>query len=355
LITKIKKKLKQPLKSSWIFTYQSFPQKANIYPIEKAILKLSEIVVSELAKREQVYLILDGPRKVGKSIFLQAIKEEGAFGLSKEEIKIYDDQSPQPQEDRSIRLIIICGVDSAKSYKEKGNIFVGMVADENIRKEIIQKETGIKFEKLPLVTQTILSEMPTTSLEEFHLIINNNISPSVSVKKIKEFFTSNNKSSSSLNSDFIFENISESSSSIHKKLEEIIKEIEKVNELLSQVKEGVSVFGSARETQGDYYKLAVKLGAIISKDFWIITGGGPGLMRAVCESASKTVGLKMELPFKDKENYANLNLLFHYFFARKLGFASVSKGFIALPGGFGTLDELFEILNLKKQRFLDKM
>ncbi|RKY41746.1 MAG: hypothetical protein DRP80_07490, partial [Candidatus Omnitrophota bacterium] len=144
-------------------------------------------------------------------------------------------------------------------------------------------------------------------------------------------------------------------SKLRQKLNKVIKEIEKINRILYAVEEGVSVFGSAREPQGGlYYNLAKEVGEVVGRDFWIVTGGGPGLMRAVSESGQKTVGLKMELPFEDEENYANLNLLFHYFFARKLGFITISRGFISLPGGFGTLDETFEILSLKKEGVLGK-
>ncbi len=156
-----------------------------------------------------------------------------------------------------------------------------------------------------------------------------------------------------------YENHTETSSPLNsklrQKLDKVIKEIEKINRILYAVESGVSVFGSARELQGSlYYNLAKEVGEVVGRDFWIVTGGGPGLMRAVSESGQKTVGLKMELPFEDEENYANLNLLFHYFFARKLGFITISRGFISLPGGFGTLDETWEVLNLKKEGILDK-
>src|SRR2546423_5297576 len=124
-------------------------------------------------------------------------------------------------------------------------------------------------------------------------------------------------------------------------------------EILSQVGPAVTIFGSARVTQRDpYYKLAVELGRGLARhDLAVITGGGPGLMEAAnkgaAEAKGKSVGLNIELPLEQKPNrYANIPIHFHYFFSRKVCFVKYSLGFVFMPGGFGTLDELFEVLTL---------
>ena len=124
-------------------------------------------------------------------------------------------------------------------------------------------------------------------------------------------------------------------------------------ETLSQVGPAVTIFGSARVTRSDpCYKAAVELGRELAQnDFAVITGGGPGIMEAAnkgaAEGKGKSVGLNIELPFEQKANrYANVPIHFHYFFSRKVCFVKYSSGFVFLPGGFGTLDEFFEIITL---------
>ena len=124
-------------------------------------------------------------------------------------------------------------------------------------------------------------------------------------------------------------------------------------ELMSQVGPGVTVFGSARLRPGNpYYKTTVELTRGLAKhNLAIITGGGPGIMEAANRGASlakgKSVGLNIQLPHEQKGNvYANIPLHFHYFFARKVCFVKYSIAFVFMPGGFGTLDEFFEVLTL---------
>lgn len=124
-------------------------------------------------------------------------------------------------------------------------------------------------------------------------------------------------------------------------------------ETLSQVGPGVTVFGSARMSpKNPYYNSAVELAKGLAKrNLAIITGGGPGVMEAANKGAAlakgKSVGLNIELPREQQGNrYTNIPIHFHYFFSRKVCFVKYSIGFVFMPGGFGTLDEFFEVLTL---------
>ena len=124
-------------------------------------------------------------------------------------------------------------------------------------------------------------------------------------------------------------------------------------ETLAEVGPAVAVFGSAR-TKPDTpeYAAAVEVGRLLAKaGYAVITGGGPGAMeagnRGAVEGDGLSVGLGIELPFEQGINdYVDLGLNFRYFFVRKTMFVKYARGFIVLPGGFGTLDELFEALTL---------
>ena len=122
---------------------------------------------------------------------------------------------------------------------------------------------------------------------------------------------------------------------------------------LAELGPAVSVFGSARLGAGHpAYELGVQVGRrLVASGYAVITGGGPGLMEAAnkgaLEAGGSSVGLGIELPFETGLNdYVDLGVNFRYFFARKVMFLKYSRGFIVMPGGFGTLDELFEALTL---------
>lgn len=132
-------------------------------------------------------------------------------------------------------------------------------------------------------------------------------------------------------------------------------------ETLSRIGPAVTVFGSARMRPSDaYYRKAMALGKALAKcKLPVITGGGPGVMEAANRGASvwkgKSVGLNIELPHEQKGNpYANVPLHFHYFFSRKVCFVKYSVAFVFMPGGFGTLDEFFEVLTLVQTRRIPK-
>ncbi len=124
-------------------------------------------------------------------------------------------------------------------------------------------------------------------------------------------------------------------------------------EILSDVHNAVTIFGSARVTPDDpYYKKAEILARLLVQNgFSVITGGGPGIMEAAnkgaAEAGGKSVGMNIRLPFEQKPNpYANIHLDYKYFFIRKVMFVKYAVAYVILPGGFGTMDELFEALTL---------
>jgi uncharacterized protein (TIGR00730 family) len=133
----------------------------------------------------------------------------------------------------------------------------------------------------------------------------------------------------------------------------IMSEFIEAAERLSEIRPSVSIFGSARTpVDHPYYKLAQDTARLLSDaGFAVISGGGPGIMEAAnkggFEGRSPSVGLNIELPFEQSGNpYQNISLKFRHFFARKVAFAKYATAYIVMPGGFGTLDEMFEALTL---------
>ncbi|WP_448613994.1 LOG family protein [Modestobacter sp. URMC 112] len=127
--------------------------------------------------------------------------------------------------------------------------------------------------------------------------------------------------------------------------------------LLAELPRAVSVFGSARTpADSEYYAAAEQVGAALARaGYAVITGGGPGAMEAAnkgaCDAGGMSVGLGIELPFEQELNeWVDVGVLFRYFFVRKTMFVKYAQAFVILPGGFGTLDELFEALTLVQTR-----
>ena len=134
-------------------------------------------------------------------------------------------------------------------------------------------------------------------------------------------------------------------------------------EKMSRIGPCVSIFGSARTKVGDkYYELAEEISfQLTQQGYGIITGGGPGIMEAGNKGAHRgngvSVGLNIDLPFEQKDNPyidRDKNLEFDYFFVRKVMFVKYAQGFVAMPGGFGTLDELFEAMTLIQTKKIGK-
>ena len=147
--------------------------------------------------------------------------------------------------------------------------------------------------------------------------------------------------------------------SIFKIMGEFVEGYEK----LSAIGPCISIFGSARTKPEDkYYKLAEDIASeIVNRGYGVITGGGPGIMEAANKGANKnkgkSVGLCIKLPFEDTHNKfidKDNQLDFDYFFVRKVMFVKYAQGFVVMPGGFGTLDEVFEAITLIQTQKAEK-
>ncbi len=137
------------------------------------------------------------------------------------------------------------------------------------------------------------------------------------------------------------------------KIFQIISEFVNGFEKLSSIKPAVTIFGSARtDREHEYYKKTVKIARLLSDaGFSVISGGGPGIMEAAnkggFEGKSQSIGLNIELPHEQSGNgFQDIALNFKHFFSRKVMFVKYATAYVVMPGGFGTLDELAEILTL---------
>ena len=133
----------------------------------------------------------------------------------------------------------------------------------------------------------------------------------------------------------------------------IIAELVEGFEGLAEIHPSVSIFGSSRVNSDDeVYQKAEHVAQLLAENgFGVITGGGPGVMEAANKGASmaggKSIGLNIQLPHEQEPNpYTNLNLSFRYFFVRKVMFVKYAVAYVIFPGGFGTMDELFESMTL---------
>ena len=144
----------------------------------------------------------------------------------------------------------------------------------------------------------------------------------------------------------------------------VISEFVEGFEKLNKIDPCVSVFGSARTKPGEkYYELAVEVGSkICQAGYGVITGGGPGIMEAGNKGAQQvngvSVGLNIDLPFEQSSNPyidPDKDIDHRYFFIRKVMFVKYAQAFVALPGGFGTFDELFEVLTLIQTKKISKV
>lgn len=135
-------------------------------------------------------------------------------------------------------------------------------------------------------------------------------------------------------------------------------------EILNNIGPCVSIFGSARTKPGTYYyEQAVKIASLFAEEgYGVITGGGPGIMEAGNKGAwmknGESVGLNIDLPFEQHHNpfiAPSHNLKHRYFFVRKVMFVKYAQAFVVLPGGFGTLDELFEVMTLVQTKKITKV
>ncbi|MFH1223475.1 MAG: TIGR00730 family Rossman fold protein [Pseudomonadota bacterium] len=136
----------------------------------------------------------------------------------------------------------------------------------------------------------------------------------------------------------------------------IISEFVDGFEKLGKIGPAITIFGSARIKEGNpLYKAAREMGKEIARaKFCVITGGGPGVMEAASrggkEAGGKVIGLNIKLPKEQGNPYLDLRIDFNYFFCRKVMFKKYSNGIIICPGGFGTMDEMFEVLTLIQTR-----
>ena len=133
----------------------------------------------------------------------------------------------------------------------------------------------------------------------------------------------------------------------------IMAEFVEAIDALSKIQPAVTIFGSARVKAEDpcYKKAEILAQRLAQKGFSIITGGGPGIMEAAnkgaAEAGGKSIGMNIRLPFEQKPNpYANITIDYKYFFVRKVMFVKYAVAYVIFPGGFGTMDELFESLTL---------
>ncbi len=144
----------------------------------------------------------------------------------------------------------------------------------------------------------------------------------------------------------------------------IMSEFVEAYDKMDKIGPCISIFGSARtKPDNRYYKMATKMaGRLVEEGYGVITGGGPGIMEAANLGAQKkngkSVGLNIKLPFEQGSNpYVDYEHMinFYYFFVRKVVFVKYAQGFVYMPGGFGTMDELFEVMTLVQTKKIERV
>ena len=144
----------------------------------------------------------------------------------------------------------------------------------------------------------------------------------------------------------------------------IMSEFVEAYDKMDKIGPCISIFGSARtKPENKYYKLATKIAErLVEEGYGVITGGGPGIMEAgnlgAQKKNGKSVGLNIKLPFEQGNNpYVDNDKIinFYYFFVRKVVFVKYAQGFVYMPGGFGTLDELFEVMTLVQTKKIERV
>ena len=157
--------------------------------------------------------------------------------------------------------------------------------------------------------------------------------------------------------------VKEISNDVKNRVDDITDEFKEGLHFIEEYDKTVTIFGSARTPETDKgYQQARRLSYRIAKelDYAVITGGGPGMMeagnRGACEAGGESLGLNIKLPFEQVLNeYTTRSKSFHYFFSRKMCMTFESQAFIYMPGGYGTLDELFEVLTLMQTKKMPKV
>jgi len=157
--------------------------------------------------------------------------------------------------------------------------------------------------------------------------------------------------------------VKEISNDVKNRVEDITNEFKEGFHFIEEFDKTVTIFGSARTPEDDKgYQQARRISRRIAEelDYTVITGGGPGMMeagnRGACEAGGESLGLNIKLPFEQVLNdYTTRSKSFHYFFSRKMCMTFESQAFLYFPGGFGTLDELFEVLTLMQTNKMPKV
>lgn len=212
------------------------------------------------------------------------------------------------------------------------------------KRSLAAKPSSAKTQKLATPPSTAQKRVPMDTIPSW--TGNGAVKNSTSEKRLKRWLCGTNNTCVPMEVEDFTENI-------NWKIFRIMSEFVEGFEFLSKLKNEVTVFGSARSNVGDpYYATAKEFGRLCADGgFTVITGGGPGIMeaanRGAFDAGGESVGIDIELPMEQRKNqYVKRSIGFHYFFTRKVMLSASSQAYVYFPGGFGTLDELFEMVTL---------